>query len=302
MMEKQKQAYLYAVTAVLFWSTVASAFKLALRYLDFIQLLFFSCVASILALFAILLIQNKLILLRRFSAKEYLYSLALGFLNPFLYYLILFKAYSLLPAQEAQPLNYTWSIMLVLLSIPLLKQKIGFKSILAILVSYFGVLVISTRGDITGLTFSDPGGVALALGSAVIWALFWIGNIKDKRDETAKLFLNFSFGFVFILAPMLFSSRMRIPSVAGIVGAVYVGLFEMGITFVLWLKALKLSRTTAQVSNLIFLSPFISLVLIRLVVGETILPSTIIGLAFIVGGIIMQQRVGRLTSSAGTSL
>jgi drug/metabolite transporter (DMT)-like permease len=302
MMEKQKQAYLYAVTAVLFWSTVASAFKLALRYLDFIQLLFFSCVASILALFAILLIQNKLILLRRFSAKEYLYSLALGFLNPFLYYLILFKAYSLLPAQEAQPLNYTWSIMLVLLSIPLLKQKIGFKSILAILVSYFCVLVISTRGDITGLTFSDPGGVALALGSAVIWALFWIGNIKDKRDETAKLFLNFSFGFVFILAPMLFSSRMRIPSVAGIVGAVYVGLFEMGITFVLWLKALKLSRTTAQVSNLIFLSPFISLVLIRLVVGETILPSTIIGLAFIVGGIIMQQRVGRLTSSAGTSL
>jgi drug/metabolite transporter (DMT)-like permease len=302
MMEKQKQAYLYAVTAVLFWSTVASAFKLALRYLDFIQLLFFSCVASILALFAILLIQNKLILLRRFSAKEYLYSLALGFLNPFLYYLILFKAYSLLPAQEAQPLNYTWSIMLVLLSMPLLKQKIGFKSILAILVSYFGVLVISTRGDITGLTFSDPGGVALALGSAVIWALFWIGNIKDKRDETAKLFLNFSFGFVFILAPMLFSSRMRIPSVAGIVGAVYVGLFEMGITFVLWLKALKLSRTTAQVSNLIFLSPFISLVLIRLVVGETILPSTIIGLAFIVGGIIMQQRVGRLTSSAGTSL
>lgn len=221
----------------------------------------------------------------------------LGFLNPFLYYVVLFKAYSLLPAQEAQPLNYTWSIVLVLLSIPLLKQKIRFASILAIFISYFGVFVISTRGDILGFTFTNLNGVFLALGSAVIWALFWIYNIKDKRDEVAKLFLNFSFGFVFILIAMLLSSRMRIPAMVGLLGATYVGLFEMGITFVLWLKALKLSRTTAQVSNLIYLSPFLSLVLIHFVVGEKILPSTIIGLIFIVAGIIMQQRYSRIEPS-----
>lgn len=249
-MEKQNRAFIYAITAVLFWSTVASAFKVSLRYLDFLQLLFFSSIASIIVLFAILLIQNKLSLLIEYSKKDYLHSVMLGFLNPFLYYVILFKAYSLLPAQEAQPLNYTWSIMLVLLSIPLLKQKIG------------------TRGDILGFTFTNLNGVLLALGSAVIWALFWIYNIKDKRDEVAKLFLNFSFGFVFILIAMLFSSRMRIPATSGLAGAAYVGIFEMGITFVLWLKALKLSKTTAQVSNLIYLSPFLSLVLIHLVVGE----------------------------------
>ncbi|MGB2804956.1 MAG: DMT family transporter [Candidatus Zixiibacteriota bacterium] len=292
-MEKQKQAYLYAITAVLFWSTVASAFKVSLRYLDFLQLLFFSSIASIIIFFLILLIQNKLSFFKEYSGKDYLRSAMLGFLNPFLYYVVLFKAYSLLPAQEAQPLNYTWSIVLVLLSIPILRQKIGLKSILAILISYFGVLVISTRGDIFGLTFSNPTGVFLALGSSVIWALFWIYNIKDKRDEVAKLFLNFLFGVVFILIAMLLSSRLRIPSAAGIAGAAYVGLFEMGITFVLWLKALKLSRTTAQVSNLIYLSPFVSLVLIRFVVGETILISTIIGLIFIVAGIIMQQHYGR---------
>jgi len=292
-MEKQKQAYLYAITAVLFWSTVASAFKVSLRYLDFLQLLFFSSIASVVVLFLILLIQNKLSLFREYSGKDYLRSAMLGFLNPFLYYVVLFKAYSLLPAQEAQPLNYTWSIMLVLLSIPLLKQRIGFKSILAIFISYFGVFVISTRGDILGLTFSNPTGVLLALGSSVIWALFWIYNIKDKREDVAKLFLNFLFGFVFILIAMLLSSRLRIPSGAGLAGAAYVGIFEMGITFVLWLKALKLSRTTAQVSNLIYLSPFVSLVLIRFVVGETILISTIIGLIFIVAGIIMQQHYGR---------
>jgi drug/metabolite transporter (DMT)-like permease len=293
-MEKQRQAYLYGITAVFFWSTVASAFKVSLRFLDFLQLLFFSSIASIVVLFLILVIQNKLVLLKDYSPKDYLRSVILGFLNPFLYYVVLFKAYSLLPAQEAQPLNYTWAIMLVILSIPLLNQKIGPRSILAILVSYFGVFVISTRGDILGFTFSNPQGVILALGSAVIWALFWIYNIKDKRDEVAKLFLNFSFGFVFILMAMLLSSKMRIPNGAGLAGATYVGIFEMGITFVLWLKALKLSQTTAQVSNLIYLSPFLSLVLIRFVVGERILLSTVIGLIFIVAGILIQQRYGKI--------
>ena len=67
------------------------------------------------------------------------------------------------------------------------------------------------------------------------------------------------------------------------------GLFELGITFLLWLKALKLSKTTAHVTSLIYLVPFLSLVLISFAVGEKILPSTIIGLLFIVGGIILQK-------------
>jgi drug/metabolite transporter (DMT)-like permease len=294
-LEKQRKAYVYGITAVFFWSTAASAFKVTLRYLDFLELLFFSSIASILVLFLVLLLQKKLSLLKDYSAGDYFRSVMLGLLNPFLYYVVLFKAYSLLPAQEAQPLNYTWSIMLVLLSIPLLKQKIGWKSILAILISYLGVFIISTRGDILGFTFSNPIGVSLALGSSVIWALFWIYNIKDQRDEVAKLFLNFSFGFVFILIAILLSSGIKMPGTTGIAGAVYVGVFEMGITFVFWLKALKLSRTTAQVSNLIYLSPFLSLVLIHFIVGETIMLSTIVGLVFIVAGIIMQQRVSRIT-------
>lgn len=296
-MDQQKQAYAYAVTAVLLWSTVASAFKLSLRYLNFLQLLFFSSIISTIVLFLILLIQSKLSLLKEYSKKDYLYSLMLGFLNPFLYYVVLFKAYSLLPAQEAQPLNYTWSITLVLLSIPLLKQKIRFISILAIFISYFGVLIISTHGNVSTFKFTNLYGVILALGSAIIWALFWIYNIKDKRDEVAKLFLNFSFGFVFILIAMLLSPRMRNIDIAGIAGATYVGLFEMGITFLLWLKALKLSKTTAQVSNLIYLSPFVSLVLINFVIRERILFSTIIGFIFIVTGIMLQQYYSRCPST-----
>jgi len=50
-MEQQKRAYIFAVIVVLFWTTVASAFKITLRYLNFVQLVFWSSFVSMFVLF-----------------------------------------------------------------------------------------------------------------------------------------------------------------------------------------------------------------------------------------------------------
>ncbi len=220
-----------------------------------------------------------------------------GFLNPFLYYMVLFKAYALLPAQEAQPLNYTWPLVLSLLAVPLMGEKLRWRSLLALLVSFSGVIVISTRGDVTSFMPANPLGAGLALGSSIVWASFWIINVKDERDPVEKLFLNFFFGTLFIsLFLVLDGSRtMGFPpkaDLAVLIGSAYVGLFEMSLTFMLWLSALSSSGNTARVSNLIYLSPFLSLVFIRFVVGEQILPSSIVGLFLIISGVILQRRSG----------
>lgn len=288
-MNAQKKAYLYAALVVLIWSTIASAFKISLRHVDFPQLLFYSAGFSLITLFIILILQKKLSLLRACHRRDYLTSAILGFLNPFLYYIVLLKAYTLLPAQQAVALNYTWAIQLVILSIPILKQKIGLKSMVAIIISYVGVLIISTQGNIATFRITNFEGTLLALGSAFIWALFWIYNIKDKRDAVVKLFLNFLFGFAYICVYVVITQKVEIPILFGLFGAAYIGVFEMGITFVLWLTALRLSKTTAQVSNLIYLTPFLALLIINIVVGERILVSTVIGLLFIVAGIILQR-------------
>jgi drug/metabolite transporter (DMT)-like permease len=228
-------------------------------------------------------------LLKAFTRRDYLRSALLGFLNPFLYYVVLLKAYSILKAQEAVTLNFIWPIMLVLLSIPILHQRIKLRSILAIIISFIGVFVVATEGDVLGFRFTNTVGVLLASGSSVVWALFWIYNVKDKRDEAVRLFVNFAFGTVFIFLSILLFSELEIPNRYGFIGAVYVGLCELGITFLVWLKALRLSKTTAHVTNLIYLVPFFALVLVSLVVGEKILLSTVIGLVLIVGGIMLQR-------------
>ncbi len=280
------------------WSTVASAFKLSLRHLDYLHLLLFSSGTAFVTLWAILAYQGRLAVLLTYSKQQYLYSAFLGFLNPFLYYIVLFKAYSLLPAQEALALNYTWPLLLVLLSALLLKQNLTLANLAALLVSFLGVVVIGTRGNLASLSFSDPYGASLALGSSLIWASFWIFNLKDEREEVAKLFISFGFGFLYVVAMLGFGPGIGAPSLPGLGGAIYSGLFEMGLTFVLWLRALRLSASAARVSNLVFLSPFISLLLIQVIVGERILLSTLFGLSLIVAGILIQERLVRLGNDA----
>lgn len=288
-MTPQSRAIMLALITVMLWSTVATAFKLSLRFVTPVELLLYSTLFSTLVLGVILQLQGKLRLVLQCTRREYRLSLLLGFLNPFLYYLILFKAYHLLPAQQAQPINYTWAITLSLLSVPLLKHRIGAQHWLALVISYLGVLVISTEGKPLELHFTDPFGVFLALVSTIVWSLYWIYNTRDRRDPVVGLFVNFIFSIPFILAYYLLLEEVRVIPLQGLLGAAYVGLFEMGICFVLWLMAMKLTDNAARISNLIFLSPFLSLVFIHFILGERILAGTFVGLVLIIIGLIIQQ-------------
>lgn len=292
-MKQQTKAYIFAAIAVLFWATVASAFKLALEEVDYFNLLFWSVGVSLLVFIVFLSVQRKWKLVVKQNVKDVFKSAVMGLLNPFFYYFILFQAYDLLLAQEASTLNYLWPVVLVILSIPILKQKISALSFVAILVSFAGSFVIATGGKVLDFEFTNTYGVGLAVLSTLVWALFWIFNIKDKRDETVKLFMNFVFGFVYVFILSFFFSEIKLPSLNGIIGVTYVGVFEMGITFFLWMKALSLSKTTAKVSNLIYFAPFLSLIIVSVTLGEEIKTATIIGLAMIIGGILMQRFSGK---------
>jgi drug/metabolite transporter (DMT)-like permease len=293
-MKDNRKALLFAIATVLLWSTVGSAFKLTLGYLNYAQTLLYASLTSCVVLFILLVANNRIKNLRHPGYGSIARSALMGFINPFAYYLILLKAYSILQAQEAVALNYIWPMILVLLSVPVLKQKITWISVAALLISFTGTLVIATGGRLGTLDFSNPLGVGLALSSAFFWAVYWLLNLRDKREETEKLFLNFMFGFAYTLLFVLATDDFVLPGLKGGIGAAYIGLFEMGVAFVLWLKALKYAENTARVSNLVYLSPFLSLILVSFLVGEKIMLSTIAGLSLIIGGILLQHFTKKL--------
>ncbi|BDR32991.1 DMT family transporter [Photobacterium damselae] len=285
----ERKALLYGLSAVLLWSTVATAFKITLNYFSPVQMLVVASAVSAIALTGISFYQGTLSHLKRTLLLRPWYYLALGLINPLAYYLVLFKAYELLPASQAQPLNYSWAITLTLMAALFLGQKIRRQDWIACLFGYLGVIVIATKGDIAALQFDSPTGVALALLSTLLWALYWIINTKNSADPVLGVLLGFLLSLPFSLGLSFAIDTWHSVPWQGWLAVSYVGLFEMGITFVLWLSALKLTTNTAKISNLIFISPFISLLLLATIIGETIAPSTIIGLGLIIVGLMIQQ-------------
>ena len=286
-MNKEKITYLCAFSSIFFWSTSAAAFKIALRSLNYIPLLFYTAVVSFFILCVSLLFIKKERQEKFFDLKDFFFSALLGFLNPFLYYFILFKAYSLLSGQKAMALNYTWPLALTLLSVPLLKQRPSRSVIWGMIVSFLGVLIIANIWDSPwSLRPQEFFGMTLALSSSFVWGLYWVLNMKDTRDDRVKLCQNFFWGAIYAGITLKLNNLPFMIDWKGLLGTLYIGTFEMGITFILWLKALKFSNNTSQVGRLIFITPFISLIWISFITGEGIQMTSIVGLCLVVLGIV----------------
>lgn len=289
-MKSQNLAYKYALIAIFFWSTVATAFKIALTYLNPITLVFFASISSMLILLCIIILKRQLKDVISYIINNWKLVLLLALINPFLYYLVLFKAYDALPAQEAQAINYTWALMLTFLSVIFLKQRLTINDIVAGIICYFGVLIIATKGEPFSLNFSNIQGVFLALLSTILWSMYWIINTKTKVEPIIGVFSNFIISIPIIGLYGYFSGSLHeVIELKGILAAVYIGFFEMGITFLFWLNAMQYAQSTSKIANLIFISPFLSLVFIHLILGEEIYYSTLFGLITIILGLIIQQ-------------
>ncbi|MPS33605.1 MULTISPECIES: DMT family transporter [unclassified Salinivibrio] len=300
-MHDERKALIFALSAVLLWSTVATAFKITLRYMSPIQMLAAASVVSVVILLAIATLQGKLgAIWPTFRARPG-YYLVLGLVNPLIYYLVLFKAYDLLPASLAQPLNYSWAITLTLMAALFLGQTIRRQDWIAAALGYFGVVIIATKGQLFSLQFDSPLGIGLALLSTLLWAGYWILNTKNAADPVVGILLSFVLSLpISLTLAGLTASWQGIPW-QGWLAVSYVGLFEMGVTFMLWLSAMKYTQNTSRISNLIFISPFISLLLLATIIGETIHLSTLIGLMCIVVGLLIQQRTGKRDKPSAAS-
>ena len=290
MQDTDRRAVKMGLGAVMLWSTVATAFSLSLEYLTPLQLVTVAAVVSWCFFAARLGSPARRASLRATSSKERITGLLMGWLNPGLYYLVLFAAYDQLPAQEAMAINYSWGITLALIATPLLKQRLTPGALLAACISYSGIVVIATRGSPLSLDFAQPLGVGLALLSTLLWSLYWVINTRLSVDPEVNLFLNFS-GALPLLLGLLWWSGTPLPVVwQGWAGGFYVGLFEMGLAFVLWMGAMKATTSTLRISSLIFLSPPLSLILIWMIAGEPVKAYTLIGLILILFGLWLQRR------------
>lgn len=136
----------------------------------------------------------------------------------------------------------------------------------------------------------SPTGLLLAALSAVLWATYWMINNKqkDSTDSSVVLFMTFLFGSMYLLAGTAVVG-VNLPTLTGVLSGMYVGGFEMGIPFIFFGLAMRKTSNPALINQLCYLSPFMSLFFIAVILGEQIVFTTYIGLALIVLGIVYNQ-------------
>ena len=288
-MKNSNKALLFVAIAVLSWSTVATAFKIALRYYSYFELIFVSALTAV-AIFALVItFQKKWNLLKTITRKELASFAFIGLLNPAIYYIILFKSYDLLPAQIAQPINYFWPILLVILMAVFTRQRIAGYKFIGMVISFGGVVLISLGTEtFEGVKLSKLG-IFLAFLSAFFWAAFWIINKRNQHvDSIVALFLSFFSGSIYLLVISIFIP-LSLDSTQGLLSSIYVGLFEMAVPFIFFGLALRKTNNPALINQLCYLSPFISLFIINRILQEKIYFTAYIGLILIVAGILLNE-------------
>jgi drug/metabolite transporter (DMT)-like permease len=283
-----KKSYIYLTLTILLWGSSASIIKLLLFNLNMNSILFYTILSATISLFAIIVIKRKTHIIKKLKFKDYIFFSVMGFVGVYLYYKFFYIALTLATTQEVFIINYTWALWIVIFSVPILKERITFFKIIALGLGIIGVAFIIFKNNIN--IFNIIGCLYAFLG-AVSYGLFSVFTKKYKYDKTISVMFYYLFALMFILLEMAITGDIDIPkiSVNELIGIIWIGVFCSGLGFVFWTKALEYGDIS-QISNIILLVPFVSLVYIYILLNEHIMSSSIIGLVLIVFGIIIQNK------------
>lgn len=277
---------MYAGITVLLWSTIATVSKLLLNSFTDIQVL---CISAFFAsLFFVLknIITGKIKLLCKYGFKNIAIMSAIGIFGIFFYNWFYYIGAAVLPASTAFTVNYLWPVMSIVFAVIILKEKITVRKFIAVLVSLLGVAIVADGGNLT-LNRQTVKGIVFIILAAAAYGLFTALNQKFNYDKGISVMVANSVTFAVSAVICIIEKQPLNLSFLNCVGLAWNGIFIMGVANMVWAVALE-KGNTATVSNLAYITPFLSLVWTVLILKEKITVGSVVGLCVIVAGILIQ--------------
>jgi drug/metabolite transporter (DMT)-like permease len=199
-----------------------------------------------------------------------------------------------LPVAQGALLIYTMPIWAMLLAWPLLGERPRARSIIALALSFSGVLLLLGGGNFS-LGPNEMVGVMLSLAASVLFAL---GTVTLRKPlplpPIAMTAWQVGLGCLPMLVLSFFWEKTTLGAVTGM-GAglwLYMCLVPMGICYLSWFAAVRsLSPTVAATGTLIV--PLVGVLSAVPILGEPFGPRQIAALALTLGGVLLV--LGRAT-------
>ena len=284
-----KKQYLYAFGAIGFWCTTATVSKLLLHSYTTMQILALS--SAIAAAFLLLVngIKGNLKKLRTYGLRDFLTTCGVGLLGTFGYDAMLYMGIDRLLASQAMIINYLWPMMAVVAGCILLKEKMTLRKIIAVLLSFLGVMIVTSNGSLQGFSGSNLEGALCCVLAAVSYGLFVVLNKRLPYDPMVNMMLYYAQSAILAFVCVMIRGGMPVMSGVQTLGFLWIGIGCHAIAYVSWALAMKHGET-AKVANLAYITPFLAMVVSHFVLGDPITVWSLGGLLVIVAGIFLQLK------------
>ena len=285
-----KKQYIYAAVSILVWSTLAAFTKKLLGTMPNFQVLFICAALAFLFMLVINVATGNIKKLRDYRVRDYLYMALLGFIGLFLYKALYNVGLANLTSQQACVINYLWPIMTVIFSCIILRERLTLAKAFAMVCSFVGIAILTggIGGDLGGEVIFGIVGCFIA---AACYGLFSVLNKKSGYDLKISMMLFWLVTAVISLPlGLIFETWVSVEGTSWL-GFLWLGIMGDGLAYLTWAMALRGLKNTATVANLAYLTPFLSVIVSMVFLGEPFEYKTLIALVFIVGGILVQSMV-----------
>lgn len=287
-MTESMKGTLYALVAVSMFATLGTGFKIAVTRMSSFSAVVWMGIWATLALFCFLVRERRVgAIVLEFRRRPLFFPIA-GVIGLGVQQILCLKTYEYIPASQAVILHYTYPLMMLLLSWLMFREKSGWRALCCVILGFAGVFVlVSTGGGMGNVQLSI--GVAVALGTAVSFALFCVLIKHASFSVTPGMFLLNLFGLLFLLCLLPIYPMQWSISGTDMLLVAYLGIFPTAAAFILWNKALRMIPT-GRSSNCALLVPILSLVFIALVLKESIAPLQAFGMAIVLLSVFLNVR------------
>jgi drug/metabolite transporter (DMT)-like permease len=284
--------YLYAMGAILCWASLPAATGSGLNGLSINELMFFSFTAAALFLYVADALWRKTFIPFIPSLKASL----LGIWGIFLYHYIYYQAMAHAPLAEAAILATTWSFWIVVFSSLILYRKLKGGILLAACIGFVGAALVISSGKNFSFQAEHMTGYGLALLCGLIWSTFSVAlPIMRMQGDPMPAYTIYAA----ILSAILYglSGPHTLPSVSSLASATYLGCIPLGLSFVLWNRAVS-GGNLAIIGLLSYLVPPLAVLLVAMTQKQSVSPQVLAGMTII----IVASLVGKFFLGGGKRL
>lgn len=282
-----KKEYIFAGITIIFWATSPSVVKLLLQDIPHFEALAMGSFIAFLFLTIINSITKRISILKKFKLKDYITLAGLGTLGLFFYSALYYYGLSLIPVQDACTLNYLWPIMVVIFSCIILKEKMTAANLTAVILSFIGAFLITTKGDFHHFNITEIKGILSCIFAAIAYGLFSVLNKQRNYPQAISMMIYF---FVTSVLSSFFSITTEIYTPITPIqwlGFLWIGIGVDAIAYTLWGLALNNTKS-ANISNFAYITPVLAMFLSCIIFNEPVNIWSVLGLCCILLGILIQ--------------